>query len=71
MNATTVPELDAAGAGEALHRVYRMLARWAREAEEAERTAGLDTVGSQTQDGGGTSAGSQRQDVAESMPGGC
>jgi hypothetical protein len=70
MNATTVPELDAAGAGEALHRVYRMLARWAREAEEAERTAGLDTVGSQTQ-GGGTSAASQRQDVGGSIPGGC
>ena len=62
MNRTMVLTLDEPGAGEALHRVYRMLAKWAREAE---RSAAPDTVGSQPQGGGTTSAPSQRQGVTE------
>ena len=62
MNGTTVLTLDTPGADEALHRVYRMLAKWAREAE---RTADPDTVGSQPRGGGTTSAPSQRQGVTE------
>ena len=62
MNGTTVLTLDTPDADEALHRVYRMLARWACEVE---RVADLDTVGSQLLDGRATPAPSQEQGVAE------
>jgi hypothetical protein len=68
METKTVLTLDAPDASEALHRVYRMLAKWAREAE---RTADQDQIGSQTQDGDGISGPSQGEDVAGRITDGC